>query len=186
MTIIGYARVSTKGQDLDLQTEALKAAGCTKMFREKVSGAKSDRPQLARLLKSVVPGDVVVVTRLDRLARSTRDLLNIIHDVQDADAQFKSLADVWCDTTTPHGKLMFTVLGGLAEFERSLIMSRTQAGIQRARELGVTFGRKVKLSDRQKRIVAERHARGETIAQLAEDFSVGVATIHRALHPEVK
>lgn len=183
MATVGYARVSTKTQDLDLQLEELKAAGCTRVFQEKISGAKSDRPQLARMLKAVEPGDVIVVTRLDRLARSTRDLLNIIHGVQEAAAQFKSLADAWCDTTTPHGKLMLTVLGGLAEFERALIMARTQAGIQKARENGVTFGRKVKLSARQKLIIAERHSEGETIARLAEDFGVGVGTIHRALHP---
>jgi DNA invertase Pin-like site-specific DNA recombinase len=183
MTFIGYARVSTKEQELTLQEDALKAAGCTEMFREKVSGAKADnRPQLARLLHVLEPGDVVVVCRLDRLARSTRDLLNVVHAITDAGAGFKSLADSWCDTTSPHGKLLLTVMGGFAEFERSLIMSRTQAGISRAKELGVTFGRPVRLNSRQKKMIGERYAKGETMQALAEEYSVGTATIWRALH----
>jgi DNA invertase Pin-like site-specific DNA recombinase len=180
--MIGYARVSTQGQDYTLQEEALKAAGCTRLFQEKISGARSDnRPKLCRLLKGLEPGDVVIVTRLDRLARSSRDLLNLIHDINTAGASFRSIADPWCDTTTPHGKLILTVLGGLADFERSLIMARTQAGIARARELGVTFGRPVRLNSRQKGMIAERYARGETMAALAADFGVGDATIWRAL-----
>jgi DNA invertase Pin-like site-specific DNA recombinase len=123
VAVIGYARVSTNGQDLTLQEEALKAAGCTKIHREKMSGARSDRPKLARLLNSLDAGDVVIVTRLDRLARSTLDLLHTVDAISKAGAEFRSLADTWCDTTTPHGKLLLTILGGLAEFERSLIMS---------------------------------------------------------------
>src|ERR1700740_1472627 len=120
MTIVGYARVSTNGQDLSLQQKALRAAGCTKLFQEKMSGAKSDRPQLARMIKSLDCGDAVIVTRLDPLARSTLDLLSTIDQITKAGAQFRSIADAWCDTTTPHGKLILTVLAGLAEFERAL------------------------------------------------------------------
>lgn len=181
MALIGYARVSTKGQDLTLQREALKAAGCTKIYPETMSGIRSDRPQLARLLKALQPGDTIIVTALDRLARSTLDLLNTIKTVSEAGAQFRSLADAWCDTTTPHGKLMLTVLGGLAEFERALIMKRTQAGIERARELGKTFGRKVKLNPKQRRLIAERYAKGTTMKALAHEFGVGEATVWRAL-----
>ena len=126
MTIFGYARVSTEGQTLDAQVAQLKTAGCTKILREKVSGARTDRAQLGRLLAQVAKGDVVVVTRLDRLARSTRDLLNILATVAGNGAGFRSLSDQWADTTTPHGRLMLTVLGGLAEFERELIRSRTE------------------------------------------------------------
>jgi DNA invertase Pin-like site-specific DNA recombinase len=179
---VGYARVSTNGQDLTLQHEALKAAGCSKVFAEKISGARSDRPQLARMLKSLEPGDVVIISRLDRLARSTLDLLHLVDTITTAAASIKSLADAWCDTTTAHGKLMLTVLGGLAEFERSLIMARTQAGIARAREQGVAFGRKPRLNPRQKRMIAERHGQGATIAELAEEFECGAATIWRAVH----
>lgn len=183
MAIIGYARVSTNGQDLVLQQEALKAARCEKVFAEKMSGARSDRPQLARLLKSLEPGDTVIVTRLDRLARSTLDLLHTVDVISKAGAGFRSLADAWADTTTPHGKLMLTVLGGLAEFERSLIMARTQAGIQRAREQGTTFGRPTKLNAKQRKLIAERKAAGETAAALAREFEVGEATIWRVLSP---
>jgi DNA invertase Pin-like site-specific DNA recombinase len=183
MAILGYARVSTNGQDNGVQLEALQAAGCTKTFAEKMSGARSDRPQLERVLRALAPGDTLVVTRLDRLARSTRDLLNIIARIDEAGATFKSLADTWADTTTPHGKLMITILGGLAEFEKSLIQSRMEAGIKRARARGVAFGRPVRLNDKQKRMIAERYAAGETMAELALEFEVGEATIWRALHP---
>jgi DNA invertase Pin-like site-specific DNA recombinase len=182
MAMIGYARVSTKEQDLTLQQEALKTAGCTKMFAEKMSGARSDRPKLARLLHTLQPGDVVVVTRLDRLARSSRDLLNVVHEITEAGAGFKSLADAWCDTTSQHGKLLLTIMAGFAEFERGLIMARTQAGISRAKELGVTFGRPVRLNTRQKKMIGERYSKGETMQHLAEEFGVGTATIWRALH----
>ena len=116
MTVYGYARVSTNGQDLALQEEALRAAGCTKIFAEKKSGARSDRPKLMRLLDVVDQGDAVIVTRLDRLARSSLDLLHTIDRISKSGASFRSLADTWCDTTTPHGKLILTVLAGLAEF----------------------------------------------------------------------
>jgi len=139
--IVGYCRVSTDGQTLDAQVAELKAAGSTKLFAEKQSGARSDRPQLKKALAVLGEGDTLIVTRLDRLARSTRDLLNVLHEVGEAGALFKSLHDTWADTTTPHGRLMLTILGGLAEFERSLIKARTDVGIKRAREAGIRFGR---------------------------------------------
>ncbi len=165
MATIGYARVSTNGQDPALQQEALKAAGCAKTYAEKISGARSDRPQLARMLKALAPGDTVIVTRLVRLARSTLDLLHTVDVIAKAGAGFRSLADAWADTTTPHG------------------MARTQAGIQRARDQGVTFGRPTKLNTKQRRIIAERYAAGETAAALAREFEVGEATVWRALNP---
>jgi DNA invertase Pin-like site-specific DNA recombinase len=134
------------------------------------------------MLKALAPGDTIVVTRLDRLARSTLDLLHTVDLITKAGAGFRSLADAWADTTTPHGKLMLTVLGGLAEFERSLIMARTQAGIQRARERGVAFGRPTKLSAKQRQMIAKRYAGGETAAALAREFEVGEATVWRALN----
>jgi DNA invertase Pin-like site-specific DNA recombinase len=142
MTVKGYARVSTDGQTLQAQQEALKAAGATQIFAEKISGAKQDRPALERCLGSLSPGDVVLVTKLDRLARSIRDLLNVLALITDHGATFRSLGDGWADTTTPHGKLMITVLGGLAEFERHLILSRTAERRSRAKARGVRFGRK--------------------------------------------
>jgi DNA invertase Pin-like site-specific DNA recombinase len=186
MTIFAYARVSTNGQDLTLQIEQLRAAGATQIFQEKMSGARADRPQLARLLKSINHGDTVLVCRLDRLARSTLDLLNIVDTITKAGSSFKSLADAWCDTTTPHGRLLLVVLSGLAAFERDLIMARTQAGIQRARDLGVQFGRPPRLNPKQKRMIAERYAAGETLAELAKEFEVSDPTIWRALNPDGK
>jgi DNA invertase Pin-like site-specific DNA recombinase len=126
--IYGYARVSTDGQTLDSQIAALKAAGASKVFSEKISGAVTERKALARAIAALDQGDVLVVTRLDRLARSTRDLLNALDAIAKAGASFKSLADVWADTTMMHGRLMLTVLGGLAEFERELIRARTSEG----------------------------------------------------------
>ena len=126
--LYGYARVSTRDQDLTGQVTELTAAGCAKVFTEKASGAKGDRAELAKVLRKVTHGDVLVVTRLDRLARSTRDLLNVIDAVTKKGSDFKSLRDTWADTTTAHGRLMVTVLGGLAEFERELIRARTGEG----------------------------------------------------------
>src|SRR6516164_1604245 len=142
MAIIGYARVSTDGQSLQSQTEALHSAHCERIFAEKLSGAYSDRPQLARALAALAQGDTLVVVKLDRLARSTRDLLNTLDTIGKIGASFKSLNDPWADTTTPHGRLMLTVLGGLAEFERHLILTRTAEGRTRAQASGVRFGRK--------------------------------------------
>ena len=124
----GYARVSTDGQSVDTQVRQLTKAGCQKVFREVASGAKTDRAQLRRLLDQLEAGDVVTVTRLDRLARSIRDLLNTLATITGRKAGFRSLGDTWADTTTSHGRLMLTVLGGLAEFERDLIRPRTGEG----------------------------------------------------------
>jgi DNA invertase Pin-like site-specific DNA recombinase len=139
--MVGYARVSTDGQTLDAQQSALAAAGAEKVFAEKVSGAVTDRKALTRAIAALDAGDVLLVTRLDRLARSTRDLLNVLDAVAKAGVGFRSLADAWADTTTPHGRLMLTMLGGLAEFERSLILARTSEGRTRAKARGVRFGR---------------------------------------------
>jgi len=140
--IYGYARVSTNGQDLAAQVAELQAAGCTKIYREKASGAKTDRPELAKLMRSLDRDDVLVVCRLDRLARSTRDLLNVLATVAERDAGFKSLKDTWADTTTPHGKLMLTVLGGLAEFEREQASERPWRQVRQA--AGLNFASKTR------------------------------------------
>jgi DNA invertase Pin-like site-specific DNA recombinase len=179
MTTYGYARVSTNGQDLAAQEAELMAAGCTKVFKEKVSGAKTDRAELAKLLSKIESGDVLVVTRLDRLARSTRDLLNVIAALTERDAGFKSLKDTWADTTTPHGRLMLTVLGGLAEFERELIRARTGEGRKRAKANGVKFGRPAALTLSQRHEAIQRLANGEVQADVARTFNVSQATISR-------
>ena len=177
--IVGYARVSTGSQDLSTQLAALKAAGAETVWREKVSGTKTDRPELAKLMKTIGHGDVLLVTRLDRLARSTRDLLNVLADVSKAGGAFKSLADAWADTTTPHGRLMLTVLGGLAEFERELIRARTGEGRKRALANGVKFGRPRALSPHQQAEIRKRRANGETLSVLAASYGVNRKTIIR-------
>jgi DNA invertase Pin-like site-specific DNA recombinase len=182
MTIYGYARVSTDGQTLASQDAQLHTAGCAKVYSEKVSGARTDRPELAKVLRRLGEGDVLMVTRLDRLARSTRDLLNILDTIGKAGAGFKSLADTWADTTTAHGRLMLTVLGGLAEFERELITARTGEGRKRAKARGVRFGRPPSLTAHQRQEAIQRLAEGVTQADLARTYGVSQATISR-LHP---
>src|SRR5205085_5755413 len=178
-TVYGYARVSTDGQSLSAQLAELKAATCEKIFQEKISGARSDRKQLAKLMAGLAKGDVLVVTRLDRLARSTRDLLNLLGTIAEKGAGFKSLRDSWADTTTAHGRLMLTVLGGLAEFERELIRARTGEGRKRAKERGVRFGRPPKMTLHQRREAVERLHAGETQADVARTYNVDAATISR-------
>jgi len=175
----GYARVSTDGQSVAAQVAALKAAGCGKVFQEVASGAKTDRAQLKRLLDTLDSGDVVMVTRLDRLARSTRDLLNTLAAITGKEAGFRSLGDTWADTTTPHGRLMLTVLGGLAEFERDLIKVRTSEGRERAKSNGVKMGRKPTLTPHQQREAIQRREAGEPIPDIARSYNVSRWTIAR-------
>ena len=141
--LIGCARVSTYGQTLDSQLEQLRTAGCSSrnIYREKVTGARPVRRELNRMLGKLVPGDVVTVTRIDRLARSTFDLFGIVKRIVDAKAQFRSLAEPWADTSTSTGRLMLAVLGGLADVERDLIRTRTAEGRSRAKAQGKHMGR---------------------------------------------
>lgn len=180
MTIFGYARVSTDGQTLDAQRDALRKAGAEKVFQETASGAKADRRELARAIKALNAGDVLLVTRLDRLARSTRDLLNILDSIAKSGAGFRSISDAWADTTTPHGRLMLTILGGLAEFERELIRARTSEGRTRAKARGQHMGRPPALSPHQRReALAELAAESCTQADLARRYGVSISTISR-------
>ena len=177
--IVGYAWVSTDGQSLGAQHEALREAGAAQVFSEKQSGVKTDRAALGRCLASLEAGDTLVVAKLDRLARSTRDLLNTLATIGEAGATFRSLGDNWADTTTPHGRLMLTVLGGLAEFERHLILSRTDEGRVRAKARGVRFGRKPKLTKHQQAEARARLAHGETLVAIARSYNVSHMTISR-------
>jgi DNA invertase Pin-like site-specific DNA recombinase len=177
--IIGYARVSTDGQTLDSQQSALRQAGAEKIYSEKISGAITDRPALAKALAALGQGDTLLVCKLDRLARSTRDLLNTLDAVGKAGASFRSLGDSWADTTTPHGRLMLTVLGGLAEFERHLILARTSEGRKRAQQRGVRFGRKPKLTAHQQQEAFARMAAGEALVDIARSYAVSHSTISR-------
>jgi DNA invertase Pin-like site-specific DNA recombinase len=179
MKKLGYARVSTVGQSLESQVHQLREHGCTKLFQEKRSGARSDRPQLNQLLSSLEPGDTLVVTRLDRLARSTLDLLNIVKATAAKDAGFLSLAEPWANTSSAIGKLMLTVLAGVAEFELNLIALRTNEGRERARKSGVKFGPKFKLSSHQIQEIRKRKEAGESCRFLARSYGVSPNTISR-------
>src|ERR1044072_9266615 len=180
----GYARVGSKAQDYRAQVEALKTAGCEKIYSEKQSGKSRDgRPEFGKLMKSLLPGDTVVVTKLDRLARSSRDLHNILHELESLSCGFVSLGESWCDTTSDVGVLVLTIMGGIAEFERKLIRGRTEEGIERAKRQGKKFGRPERLDDGQKRVIADRHGKGATIPELADEYGGGVGTILRGLNP---
>jgi DNA invertase Pin-like site-specific DNA recombinase len=178
----GYARVSSNTQDYTAQVDALKAAGCERIFNEKASGKSTNgRREFDKLMRALHPADVVTVTKLDRLARSSRDLHNILHDLQEQGCGFVSLGEGWCDTTTEVGRLMLTIMGGIAEFERGLIRRRCEEGIERARTKGTKFGRPSALDTSQRRTIAQRYAAGETMAELAREYECGEATIWRAL-----
>ncbi|MFZ0254298.1 MAG: recombinase family protein [Gammaproteobacteria bacterium] len=181
--LIGYARVSTDDQHLQFQRAALKAAGCKRLYEEKVSGAKRDRPQLIRLLDQLREEDVVVVHRLDRLARSTRDLLEIAERLQDKGAGLRSLSEPWADTTSPAGRMVLTIFAGIAEFERALIHQRTGAGRAAARARGVRFGRPAKLSADQIALARRLIEEGQSVREVAKVFGVHTATLYRALEP---
>jgi DNA invertase Pin-like site-specific DNA recombinase len=177
--IYGYARVSTDGQSVDAQFKQVRVARADKVFRETASGAQSDRAGLRQVLGRLGKGDVLMVTRLDRLARSTRDLLNTLAAVAVREAWFRSLGDAWADTTTAHGRLMLTVLGGLAEFERELIRARIGEGRERAKARGVKMGRKAKLTPHQIREAVGRRDIGETVREIARTYHVSHSTISR-------
>ena len=177
--IIGYARVSTDGQELDGQQSALKAAGAERIFAEKISGAVTDRKQLSKAIAALQSGDILLVTRLDRLARSTRDLLNVLDTISRAGAKFRSLADAWADTSTMHGELMVTILAGLATFERHLIRARTDEGRKRAQARGVRFGRPLKLTKFQINEAVARRAAGEPLTDIGRSYGVSHSTISR-------
>src|ERR1700674_3404171 len=176
---LGYARVSTYGQTLDAQLEQLCGAGCTKIYHEKVTGAHNDRRELLKMLGHLAPGDVVTVTRIDRLARSTFDLFAIVKQIVDAKAQFRSLAEPWADTGTSTGRLMIAVLGGLADVERDLIRTRTAEGRNRAKARGQHMGRPPKLTPAQQAEARRRRAQGATLAELARSYGVRTSTISR-------
>ena len=181
--IVAYIRVSTDGQSLDAQRDAVTTAGAKMIYAEKESGAKSDRPELARALKVLQPGDELIVTRIDRLARSTLDLHNILAKVAEAGAGFRSINEPMIDTTSPHGRLLLAMLAAIGEFERTLILARTSEGKRLARERGVKFGKPHKLSPVQMEEIRRRYANGEgeTPTHLAKIFNVGRSTIQRVV-----
>lgn len=184
--LIGYIRVSTMEQSTDLQREALCQVGCSRVFEDKASGTKTDRPQLAALLDYVRQDDTVVVWRLDRLGRFLQHLIQTVTALEEHGVGFKSVHEN-IDTTTSTGKLVFHIFAALAEFERDLIVDRTKAGLAAARARGSKPGRKPVLSADQITVVRQMHAQGKhTVAQIAEVVGgVSRATVYRALSQEV-
>ena len=183
--MLGYARVSTDDQDLTLQRDHLRAAGCNKLFAEKVSGARRARPELDRMLDHLRPGDVVTVTRLDRLARSSCVLLDVAERIRNCGAGLRSLAEPWADTTSPAGRMVMTVFAGIAEFERSLILERTRTGRDAAKARGVQFGPRPTLSPAQldhARQLIEQEDRA--VSEVADLMGVHRSTLYRALQRE--
>jgi DNA invertase Pin-like site-specific DNA recombinase len=180
--LIGYARVSTTGQDLAAQLDQLKAAGCQIIHREKRSGVQMlDRRELMKMLKAIEPGDIITVTRIDRLARSIFDLFSIVKLIANRQGKFRSLAEPWADTGTPTGRLMLAVLGGLAEVEAGLIRTRTTEGRARAKAEGRHMGRKPILTPTQQAEAIRRRQEGATLKELAESFNVAISTIAKTV-----
>jgi DNA invertase Pin-like site-specific DNA recombinase len=179
--LVGYARVSTDDQDLTLQRTALKDAGCKRVYEEKVSGVQRSRPELTRMLDQLRAGDVVVVSRLDRLARSTRDLLNIAEQLKEVEAGLRSLHEPWADTTSPAGRMVLTVFAGIAEFEHELIRERTSSGRVSAKARGVRFGRPPKLTGDRIALARRLIAEGISVPEVSKILNVHRTTLYRVL-----
>jgi len=180
---IGYARVSTKDQNLALQCDALKAEGCQKIYEEKISGAKLDRPELRQMIDQLREGDIIVIWKLDRLGRSLPDLVRLVSEIQDKGAGLKSLNDS-IDTTTPQGKLTFHLFAALAEFEREIIVDRTKAGLTAARARGRVGGRPKGLSKKaqDKAMIAESlYRQDKPIKEICEYLHMSKSTLYRYL-----
>jgi DNA invertase Pin-like site-specific DNA recombinase len=184
LTLVGYARVSTDDQNASLQVDALTNAGCIMVFTDHASGSKVSRPELDRMLDQLRTGDVVVVWRLDRLGRSLKNLIELVEGLAGRGVGFRSLSES-IDTTTANGRLFFSIMGALAEFERDLIRERTHAGLAAARARGRVGGRPTVMSakkiDKARKLYDSRQ---HTVAEIAEMLNVSVATVYRHLKPQ--
>jgi DNA invertase Pin-like site-specific DNA recombinase len=179
----GYARVSTEDQNPAMQLAALKKAGCKTVFKDEVTGAHVNRPALARCLKALETGDMLIVWKLDRLGRSLRDLIHMLDDFKQRGVKFRSLTEA-IDTETPTGRAMWQMIGLLAELERSLITERTRAGVKAAQRRGVKFGRKPKLTPDRITHARKLIQQGTTPTEAAKILGVGRATLYSALQRE--
>ena len=177
---IGYARVSTNEQDTQLQIDALNAIGCDRIYQEKQSGAKKDRPELQQCLKSLREDDVLIVWKLDRLGRSLQHLIDVVSDLEDRKIGFQSLTEN-IDTTSPTGKLIFHIFGSLAEFERGLIRERVKAGLEAAKKRGKKFGRPDALDDKAKEMALAMFNGGALKIDIARHFNVTRQTVYSLL-----
>ena len=180
MAIVGYARVSSSGQSLAVQLDKLSEAGCTEVFQEKRSGLTAQRPALKECLRFVRKGDVLVITRLDRLARSTLDLHKIVQELDERGVGFKVL-DQPIDTTTKEGRLMFSIIASIAQFETELRKERQMEGIEKAKENGVKFGRQAVLSDDQVAEMRSKRDSGILIKNLMSEYGLSKASVYRLL-----
>ncbi|HEY8689632.1 MAG TPA: recombinase family protein [Clostridium sp.] len=178
----GYARVSTQEQNLDRQLDSLNSAGAEEIIQEKITGTKADRPELNRLLDKLRKGDVILVSDLTRLSRSTKDLFGLVDQIERKGANIKSLKESWLDTTTPQGKLMFTFMAGISQFERDLISQRTKEGLEAARARGRKGGRKPKLDDNKKKALYELYQQKKTtVKDLCDMFSITKPTLYKVI-----
>ena len=179
--IIGYARVSTLDQSLDRQIDALKEAGADKLFTEKVTGKKADRPELLKMIDQLREGDVVVISELTRLSRSTKDLFSIVELIQSKGANMRSLKETWLDTTTPHGKLMFTIFAGLSQFEADLTAQRTREGLEAARMRGRLGGRPRVDAGKVNTALKMYDSKRFTINEVCRNCGIGKTTLYRMI-----
>lgn len=183
---IGYARVSTQDQNLDRQLDQLNGAGCEDIFQEKITGTKKDRPEFEKLLEKVRQGDTVVISELTRLSRSTKDLFEIVEQFQQKGVDIKSLKESWLDTTTPTGKLMFTIMAGLSQFERDLISQRTKEGLSSARLRGRVGGRPSKDDKSIEKAIKLYDSKDYTVKEIKEMTGVSKPTLYRYLQEKKK
>lgn len=179
--IIGYARVSTLDQNLDRQVDALNTAGAVKLFTEKITGRTTERPELMRMIEQLREGDVVLISELTRLSRSTKDLFSIVELIQSNGADIRSLKETWLDTTTPHGKLMFTIFAGLSQFEADLTAQRTREGLEAARLRGRLGGRPKVNSNTIKKALKLYSSKQYSIREIEEMTGVKKSTLYRNL-----
>jgi len=180
--IIGYARVSTEIQSLDRQMDSLSENGAEKIFTEKVTGKKTDRPELLRMMDQLRDGDVVIISELTRLSRSTKDLFTIVEQIQERGANIRSLKETWLDTTTPHGKLMFTIFAGLSQFEADLTAQRTREGLAAARARGRLGGRPKVASDKSSMALKMYDSKDFSIDEICKSCNIGKTTLYRLLN----
>ncbi|MDR2904046.1 MAG: recombinase family protein [Clostridiales bacterium] len=179
--LLGYARVSTQDQNLDRQLDELRQAGCEKIYEEKVTGTHTDRPELTKLLENARSGDTVIILELTRLSRSTKDLFALIDQLGQRGIDIKSLKEAWIDTTTPQGKLMFTILAGLAQFERDLLSQRTKEGLAAAKARGRQGGRP-RIRNEKANIVTALYKQGVSQREIAKQTELSRSTIKRIIN----
>lgn len=183
---IGYARVSTEDQSLDRQIDMLQEAGCEKVFQEKITGTKKERPELNKMLEHLRKDDIVIITDLTRLSRSVKDLFSLVEQIENKGGNIRSLKESWVDTTTPQGKLMFTILAGISQFERDLISQRTKEGLVAARSRGRNGGRPKKDDKAIKLAIKMYESRNCSISEITKATAVSKTTLYRYVNNNSK